>query len=157
MTQPEFNQWWQDHTTRFPSTAAWFARLQAVDSNVTQAEHQRRVLRTWYDVLRDVPLADALDVNARMQRGELEAIGGFDSEKEKTPNVVRRSARDLAFAREERMKHRQGESYERVHDTFPAGKLLRRIIELQDKGVPDDEAKAMAMREFESLIGSSSP
>lgn len=153
MTQSEFNQWWQDLSVRFPSTAAWFAKLLPIDSTTSQPEHQRRLLRTWFDVLRDVPLADALDVNARMQRGDLEAIGPFDSDKEKTPNAVRRHAKELAFQREERIKRRPGESYERVRDNFPAGKILRRIIELRDKGVSDEEAKAIALREFDVLTG----
>lgn len=152
MTQSEFNQWWQDYAVRFPSTASWFARVQSVDPNVNQVEHQRRILRTWFDVLKDAPLADALEVNARMQRGDLEAIGGFDTDKEKTPNVVRREAKQIAWEREERLKHRQGESYARVVDNFPAGKILRRIIELRDRGVSDEESKAMAYREFDEVL-----
>lgn len=150
MTQKEFNQWWSDLTTRFPSIAGWFTRLQPVDG-VSQPEHQKRVLRTWYDVLQDVLLADALEVSQRMQRGDLEQIGGFDSDKERTPNIIRHHARAISFEREERVRRRSGENFERVHDTFPAGKLLRRIIQLQEKGVPDDEAKATALREFDSV------
>lgn len=148
MTQPEFNSWWRDLTTRFPSMASWFTRLQPVAGG-SQVEHQRRLLQTWFDVLKDVPLADAMEVNAQMQRGDLEAIGGFDSEKEQTPNVVRRRARQLAYDREQRLR-RPAEQYgERKYDNFPAGKILRRIIALQDKGVSPEEAKAIVYREFE--------
>src|SRR5262245_55784372 len=127
MNRVEFDCWWADMTQRFPSVSAWLVRC------FPDASAQRGLLRTWLDALADCELEDCLDVNRLMQAGHMEWPDGYAAE-ERLPQHVRRLAR-------QRMRDRSPQAevdYERPrNDTdFPAGKLLKRWIALQESGIP---------------------
>ncbi len=84
MNQQEFVTWWNDYAGRFPSTAIWVRNL--------GEEPAKSLLLTWAEVLADTPLRDALRVNRAMAKGELEPVGSYDSQREKTALCVRRAA-----------------------------------------------------------------
>ena len=137
MNQPEFNQWWADLTMRFPNVDSWLVRV------APDAVSQRTTLRTWQDVLRDVALAGALEVNRKMQAGDAEFVEDFHEQD--IPKHVRRLARQFAWD----TRPRTAEPPTELRPTsFPAGKILRRILELTDKGVPAEEAKAIVLAEL---------
>lgn len=137
MTQADFDRWWSDLTLRFPSVEGWLMR------HAQDAIAQRALLRTWFGVLRDTNTADALDVNQRMQSGDLPFVENF--QEERLPQHVRRLARQHAFENRATIQEPQPDYRP---GSFPAGKILRRMIELADKGVPSAEAKAIALQEF---------
>ena len=141
MTLSEFDQWTADINRRFPSVSAWAAKC--FPSVADRAAFQR----TWFDVLREVAIADALEVNRLMQAGDIPWVGEYDSDKERLPQHIRRLTRNIAA---ERNQTPAGGEYERPRsDTdFPAGKLLRRWSELQALGTPREEARQMALDEF---------
>ena len=139
MTSREFEHWWADISRRYPSLPAWLAKC------FQDANDQREFLRTWVVVLGDVELADALEVNRLMQAGDLAWVGDYDADKERLPQHVRKHARRMAA---ERTPRNIEPSAALSPSSFPAGKILRRIIEMTDRGVDRDEAKAIALKEF---------
>lgn len=145
MTQTEFDRWWADVVLRFPSIDAWLVKVTSQDA-VSADSSQRAVLRTWFDVLGDVNLTDALEVNRQMQSGELEWVGDYDGNKERLPQHVRRLARQMSWERHARPTEETRRDL--TPTSFPAGKILRRMSELAANGVERDAAKKMALEEF---------
>ena len=139
MNAPEFTRWWTDAKTCFPSLDAWVCKC-FQDEN-----RQREFLRKWSGVLSDVQLTDALEVNRQMQTGDLPWVGEYDHDKERLPQHVRRLAMQMSWDRRER----PADDPKDLNPTsFPAGKIMRRIIDLTDKGVPPEEAKAIVLKEL---------
>lgn len=139
MTPDEFNRWWSDAKMRWPSLESWLAK------NFATQDRQVEFLKTWRAVLVDVSFADASEVNRKMQAGDLPWVGEYDSDKERLPQHVRRLAKQLAFESRDKDQHREPD---RKPSTFPAGKILRRILELRDAGTSPEEAKRIALEEF---------
>ena len=140
MAPDEFNRWWTDAKLCFPSLQAWLAKA------IPDTNQQAAFLRKWRDVLSDVRLDHALEVNRLMQSGDLPLVGEYDGDKEKLPQHVRRLARQIAWDRREKPAE---EFSGRLNPTsFPAGKILKRILELTDRGTPADEAKAIVLAEL---------
>lgn len=140
MTPTDFNNWWADCKLRWPSLDTWLCKCFA------DTHRQTEFLRNWRSVLLDVNLADAMEVNRLMQVGDLAWVGEYDADKERLPQHVRRLARTL---RAERQPRQQPEPLPELKPSaFPAGKILRRMLELVDSGLPRDEAKAIAVKEF---------
>lgn len=81
MTPSEFDRWWDDYQRKFPSVLSWLHSL--------PEDYQREQFAVWRLVLGPVTLADALMVNRLMATGEVEAVGNFPSDREKTAQVVR--------------------------------------------------------------------
>lgn len=84
MNSSEFAEWWTDYVGKFPSVAKWLGAL--------GVERGEALLRLWAEVLEPVSLADALEVNRRIAHGELEPIGTYDSQRERTAVVVKQYA-----------------------------------------------------------------
>ena len=143
MTPREFDLWWADATTRWPSLQSWLTKC------FPASPQQVAFLRTWREVLADVGLADCLDVNRQMQSGALERVGEHDTdrERERLPQHVRRLAKQLA---RDRNPQRQGDlsPLGPIGSGFPAPKILRRMWELQERGMSREDAKAQALAEF---------
>lgn len=138
MTRSDFDRWWADLISRFPNVDAWLMRV------APETTAQRTMLRTWADVLADVPLTDALEVNRQMQSGDAEYVADFHEQD--LPKHVRRLARQLSWDRRKRTD--DDCELDRRPSEFPAGKILRHIIEARDRGVPLAEAKAQALSLF---------
>lgn len=140
MNRDEFNKWWRDYAERFPSTAKW---IKSLDEAGTRA-----MLLNWSAVLTPVELADALQINASMAAGELEPVGTYDSDRERTAATVRRAAlhrsRSLATAKafgsstaEERPMRSQRP---RGGDCKPLSALVGEYARLLASGRTKDEA-----------------
>jgi hypothetical protein len=138
MTPNEFNRWWADLTVRFPNVESWLLRV------APDAIAQRTVLRTWHDVLRDVAVEPALDVNRNMQAGDAEFVADFHEQD--IPSHVRRLTRQLTYERRERPADEP--TGKLTPSSFPAGKILHRILELTDRGISSEEAKAIVLKEL---------
>jgi len=67
MTESDFNRWWQDFRSRFPSKAAW------IDKAAT--EH---TLATWFEILADTDYDLAMSANSAIHRGEYEFQDSWD-------------------------------------------------------------------------------
>lgn len=97
MKSNEFQKWFGDLKLRFPDSAAWIAKG---DRSETE---QLGILKQWADALADVDLADALEVNARIHRGQImldDNRPGFPAyERENIPGIVRRHATGLRMQR----------------------------------------------------------
>lgn len=99
MKRNEFSQWWSDFKLRFSDTAQWVGRDRDEDQ-------QLELLRVWADVLSDVDLADAIEVNAQIQRGQI-LLGddgklriGFPAyDRENAPAIVRKHAMAMRSSR----------------------------------------------------------
>ena len=97
MKPTEFQQWFRDLNVRFPDTASWIAKNDRNDSE------QIDILKQWSDALADVELTDALEVNARIHRGQImlednrPGIPAYD--RENVPAIVRRHALNLRVQR----------------------------------------------------------
>lgn len=144
MKTAEFDRWWKDLAMRFPSVDAWLVRVHPSTAS------QRQLLRSWYGVLEDVTLADAMDVTLAMQAGDLEWPGGGEGSygfEERLPQHVRRLARQMAWERDRTAAVDSGPQDYRPTD-FPAGKILRRLLELTDKGMPAAEARQIVLSEI---------
>lgn len=96
MTQNEFRTWWADYCGKFPSVAAWFERL--------GEDAGGKLIQTWVQVLADTPLRGALQVNHAMAMGDLEPVGSYDSERERTAVFIRRAAKARHDAAQPRVK-----------------------------------------------------
>ncbi len=148
MNQSEFNTWWQDTKTCWPSFGAWLVRC------FDDANKQRECLRKWAGVFFDVELSDALEINQQMQSGQLRFIGNdegevFDGDRERFPEHVRRLAKRLAWERSGRIEQQESPRYDGSISNSPQlKKNLLRWRELQDQGHSRDDAKAMALEEF---------
>jgi hypothetical protein len=140
MTTAEFDRWWSDLIVRFPSVETWLVKS-AHDEN-----SQRQVLRNWCSVFHDVPVIEAVEVNRQMQAGDLPWVGEYDGDKERLPQHVRRLAKQLAW--EGREKPKNDPSAELKPTSFPAGKILRRMLELTDKGMSGQEAREIVCQEL---------
>lgn len=141
MKATEFDNWYDDLCTRFPSVDAWLGKV------ATSPEAKRRTLRTWCVAMDDVMLADAVEVNTRMQCGDAELFGKYEHDPEKIPQHVRRLAKKLAWDRDGTPEPQEHVRPTRETD-FPAGKILRRWAELERNGTPRDEARRIALEEF---------
>ncbi len=139
MKPSEFESWWTDLAFRFPSVDAWLCRTYKDDSE------QRRFLRQWQTVLADVDCHDAMEVNRKMQAGDLPWIADFGEQL--LPQHVRRLAKQLAAERMPAAASEESRSDLRPGD-FPAGRILRRVFELTDRGVESEEAKRIAISEI---------
>lgn len=147
MTRTEFDQWWQDLGRRFPSIPIWLSKLEPMDDRTTADAYRLAVLRTWYDVLAPVALEDALQVNKRIQTGELPEFGSYDSGREQVPVIIKRHCLKSQFERE-RGTNFEDQPRPIPKDGFSAGQCFRRICELLDKGLPENEAKVLALEEL---------
>lgn len=87
MTPQEFREWTADLSKHFPSIAAWL--------NDLGAQRKADLLSLWQRVLGDVALADALEVNWRMFRGDDQPVGQYTHERERAASHVRSLARAL--------------------------------------------------------------
>lgn len=141
MTSSDFERWWADLILRFPSVETWLTKVAPFEDD------QTALLRSWAIVLGDVDKGSALAVNLQMQSGDLPWVGEYDGDKERLPQHVRRLAKQLAYNEKE---PEPVVEYQRP-STFPAGKILRRLMELTDNGMPSAEAKAIAFQEFPSI------
>ncbi len=137
MNATEFNRWWTDAKTCWPSLDAWIVKH-------FDAGREADCLRKWAGVLSDVKLDNALEVNRLMQSGDLPFVGEYDGDKERLPQHVRRLAKQLSFERRERVQ----EPVDSKPSSFPAGKILRRIAEMSRAGISRDDAMAAALKEF---------
>lgn len=138
MNRTEFDRWWADLLLRWPSVSVWLAK------SFPDATQQAALLRTWRDVLKDVAIADCLEVNQKMQSGDLGWVGEYDADKERLPQHVRRLARQLTFERDGYREEAEP-SRPRQPTDFPAGKILRKILALVETGTPRDEARALVL------------
>ncbi len=140
MNSTEFNRWWTDAKTCWPSLGAWLVKH--FDNEISE----REFLRKWAGVLADVQLADAIEVNRLMQSGDLPFVGEYEGDKERLPQHVRRLARKMSW---ERANDGNPEPAPELKPTsFPAGKILKRILALTDSGVPSAEAKQIVLAEL---------
>lgn len=139
MNATEFNLWFADAKTCWPSLALWITKC------FPDANSQREFLRKWSGVMSDVRIDMALEVNRLVQSGDLPFVGEYEGDKERLPQHVRRLARQLAFEKRETYSE---EPTDVKPSSFPAGKILRRLIELIDGGMSREDAKAMALKDF---------
>jgi len=139
MNSTEFNRWWTDAKTCWPSLDAWIVK------HFADAGREVDCLRKWSGVLSDVSLDHALEVNRLMHAGDLPFVGEYDGDKERLPQHVRRLARQLAFERRERVAEQPTDV---KPSSFPAGKILRRMAEMAAHGIARDDAMAAALKEF---------
>lgn len=140
MTTTEFDRWFDDLTTRFPSVETWRSKA-AVDDDAA-----RITLRNWCVAMDDVALTDALEINQRMQSGDIDWVGDFHWEL--LPAHVRRHAKALAADRTVKEFREQFAPSTSKAGSFPGAKILLRLWELRDEGMPHDEAREIALREF---------
>jgi len=85
MTWDEFRQqWYPEHCACFTGIPAWMAKLEkSPDGPAT-----RDILKSWYGVLRDVELREAVRASHRMHSGEIDEPCGFD----RHPAAIRNAA-----------------------------------------------------------------
>jgi hypothetical protein len=138
MTSSDFESWWVDLKTRFPSVKRFISQV------APQKDEQQAMLKTWRGVLSDVSLADALAVTAKMQDGTLAWLEEGTSI-DKLPAHVRRLAKREAYEARPRAPELP-DDFKPAPSAF-AG-IIRRVIELRDGGLSPDEAKAQALREM---------
>lgn len=141
MSRTEFDSWFADLTLRFPSVSAWLAKVSPTP------ERQRATLVAWLGVMADVDAVSAAEVNRKMHAGDMPFVGDYDADKERLPQHVRRLARQLA-AKSKATRHASEPERDAKQGSFPAGKLLARVIELVEAGVSSREAKQIALEEF---------
>jgi len=91
MTPNEFSDWWRDYAAKFPSVAKWLERL-GPDGTAAQ-------LALWRDVLAKTPFRAALKVSHAMAHGDLEPVGHWDADRERTAVTVKRAAARMIEAR----------------------------------------------------------
>lgn len=99
MKKQEFQRWLADFDLRFPDSAAWIAKGDRSDAD------QIALLEQWADALADVELSDALEVNARIQRGQImlddkgqrPGIPAYD--RENVPAIIRRNSLNIRVQR----------------------------------------------------------
>lgn len=142
MTPKDFETWWDDLTFRFPTVEAWLVRVHA------EAADQKRYLRQWQSVLADVDFHDAMDVNRLMQTGDVPWIADF--QEQLLPQHVRRQAKILA-ARRTPLPDQPVDGFDasgQRPSSFPAGKILLRIWQLQRAGLATPDARRQALEEF---------
>ena len=94
MNEREFSTWWTDYATKFPSTSRWINDL---GSKLGKAQ-----LDLWREILAETPLRAALKVNQAMAHGDLEVVGHWDADRERTAVVIKRQVRARLVAGERR-------------------------------------------------------
>lgn len=100
MNRNEFQTWWRDFSAKFPSVGGWLAKL--------PDNSRDEQFAIWFSALEKTPLQDAMEVNHLMAIGELDAVGSYDSDREKTGAIVRSECDALRRARQpERQEHWQ--------------------------------------------------
>lgn len=75
----EFDMWYRNHLTAFPSINTWLAKFPAggVDDTSEQITAYR-IGQRWRRLLSNVPLAIAIEATDKMERGEIKEPRGFD-------------------------------------------------------------------------------
>ncbi len=139
MTKLEFNQWWGDYSARFPETGEW----------VRRQPNAAALLGFWQEALAATALADALEVNRLLTRGELErwkSSGGYH-EREETPAMVRKMAWDLGRGRGDRREHHERRDPDAPPSKFPIGILLRRLVAVNERCARDPSVDKEAEHE----------
>lgn len=99
MTLEEFNQWWKDVKTRFPTEIEWFVKLR-------DKEGQKATLETWFEMFAFTDHADAIAANKEIQSD------GMKIHIDQFPALVRR----IATAARVKRTPRQPEDWRR--DSF---------------------------------------
>ena len=92
MTRDEFREWFRRHCAAFTGLGSWFSKL-PTDSQSLAGASQSGTLGSWYEALRDIEQADALEATRLMFREESDVH--FD----KHPALIRRLASRLAGTR----------------------------------------------------------
>lgn len=90
MQQAEFNQWWEDFSSRFPGKVKPFNNPQT--------------LKTWAGILADIPLDTAIWASRSLQDGSETMPASWDM----IPARVRQIAREAAY--EDRQNRQDGQS-----------------------------------------------
>jgi len=83
MKNDEFMIWWSDYCEKFPSVLKYIERL--------GTKAGKALLRTWADALKGTPIRHALIVNKAMSVGDLEPVGNYDNERERTAVIIKRA------------------------------------------------------------------
>lgn len=84
MNTNEFNQWWGDFKSRFPDLGGqWFAEGRS-------AETQRAILATWSNLLSDIDLHEAIEINRAIQAGDIEGFSG-KWDRDNIPAIIRKA------------------------------------------------------------------
>ena len=132
MTSDQFNTWTADLCRKFPAISKW---LETVDAS--------GLLSEWAEVMERTPFVEAMTANKRMLAGdEGDLPGSFPSDWQALPGQVRRIAARLAPTPAKALPDDYKPS------TFPAGRILKRWLELEASGIDREEAKQQALREF---------
>lgn len=134
MTRHDFDTWTADLCRKFPAIAKWLEGLSDAAA----------LLGEWADVLSSTPAAEALQANRRILAGdEGDLPGSFPSDWQTLPANVRRIA-----ARLKPQARRDEPDRDYRPSDFPAGKMLLRMKELTDGGMPREDALKQVREEI---------
>lgn len=111
MDSSQFKKWLGNHLKRFNSIEAWLNKKPEKAGGEATA---KEILQTWFEVLADVRIDDAIWASEQMFKGELPQPQGpgFDDH----PRTVRRYAIERARTRSASTTHRRGPDGERIYD-----------------------------------------
>lgn len=117
MTNEEFNRWFSHHRTCYPSIDAWLGKLKGQYDS-------KAVLKNWYEALKGVDLADAMEASSAMFRGDLAEPKDWSGH----PKTVRKAAQGYRAGRglagQDRPQFVNGVQVFKCKDCYDSGVIL---------------------------------
>jgi len=136
MKNIEFDRWWDDLISRFPSYHKW----------QSEAKFAGELMLSWRQALAKVAIDDAMEINRGMQFGKLESPAAY--ERERMPEFILRHAGRRQSESVDAAPPGRQEFTDRRATNFPAGEIFDLVAQSEKDGWTTEQIRARLAEKY---------